>query len=186
MCPIFTQFFERILFIVEAGNPHSTNLMPFEHNFLGAIPQCCGKPPTLIFRRNTVNLWRGHIFTVRRDISSITRRRVMFTSTPRAAIALCPERGVRTITSMRRLGSVRHAPRVAPDLTAGTLHTQQSLRRFGATTPVDGKKHLQRVFLSRPSARCPLALICRPTPQCLRPYRQSNLKVRFPSDGLRV
>lgn len=43
-----------------------------------------------------------------------------------------------------------------------------------------GKKHLHRVFRRRPGARCPLAIICRPTPQCLRAYRQSNLKSPFP------
>ena len=164
MCPIFTQFFERILFIVEAGNPHSTNLMPFEHNFLGAIPQCCGKPPTLIFRRNTVNLWRGHIFTVRRNTANVTRcaRSVCFSPSGRGCTLR--ERRVLTITSMRRLGSGRHAPRVAPDLTVGALHADRSLQRSGAKTPGDGKRNLHRAVRRRPSARGPLAIICRPTP----------------------
>lgn len=57
----------------------------------------------------------------------------------RAAIALCQERGVLTITSIRRLGSGRQAPRVAPDLAVGALHAQQSLQRFEAKTPGDAK-----------------------------------------------
>ncbi len=134
-----------------------------------------------MFRRNTVKP-TGPPSTLGSGAIPQTLRatRVMFASICRAAIALCQERGVQSITSMRRLGSGRHAPRVAPDLTVGALHAQQSLRRSGATTPGDGKKHLQRVFRSRPGARCPLAIICRPTPQCLRAYRQSNLNGPFP------